>query len=83
MIKSSAKDSLIMHYDIFSNVTNIDGFVKQDHGVFLGKAYVESFRLSQLKVEQHRRSVEVYIRPVTEYNVKAPKKDWGNVLIEW
>merc|ERR1712141_964533 len=73
IIKSSTKDSLIVHYDILSNATNIDGFVKQDFGVFLGKAYVESFRISHLKVEQHRKSVEVYIRPVTECNVKAAR----------
>ena len=77
-----AKDTPVVHYDVLCNIAGTDGFVKQEFGVFWGKAFVESFRISSMKIANHRKSVEFYIRPVTECNIKAAKKDWATLVIE-
>jgi len=81
--RSSTKDNPILHYDIFSNASENHGFVNHDSVVFLGKAYVESFRVSDLKIEANRKSIELCIRPVTEWGMKSDKKHWGFFILEW
>ena len=79
----STKDTPILHYNIFSNASENHGFVYHDSVVFLGKAYVESFRVHNLKVEANRKSIELCIRPVTEWGMKSDKKHWGFCIIGW
>lgn len=84
ILQSTKKDNPIIHYDIFCDVGEMDGHKVHDFGVFLGKAYCESFRVSQLKVlDKIRRSLAIQIKQVTECNIKADRKEWGRVILEW
>ena len=84
IMTTSTADMPIIHYDIFCSISEKDGCINQDIGVFLGKSFVESFRIARFEVpDKSSRSVKVYVRPVTECNIKAIRKDWGTVIIEW
>lgn len=82
--KRAVADDVTVHYDILCDGTEAENRRTWDFGELLGKAFVESFRVSQLKVAKELgRQVTVYIRQVTEYNIKAPRKNWGAFVIGW
>lgn len=53
-------------------------------GVFLGKAFVESYRIANLKVSKEcEQSLKIYIQASSEDNMKAGLQHCGILTLEW
>ena len=83
-LHQQARSSLIVCYDIYCAGVKIDGCQNTEMGVLLGKAFVESYRIANLKVPNEcQESLKIYIQAKDEDNMKAGLQHCGILTLEW
>ena len=65
----------IAHYDVYH--------IKSGVAEFIGRAFVESYRVCQLVVQKNWSFVEFAIRSVTVSGIKRPLEECSHVRLTW
>lgn len=63
------------HYNIFR--------LTEDSAVFLGRAFVEAYRVCQMHVSKTRSSVEFVVQIVTRSGLKRPLGECSRFKLKW
>ena len=63
------------HYNIFR--------VTQDSNIFLGRAFVEAYRVCQIPVYTNSSSVEFIVQIVTQSGLKKPLQECSRFKLNW
>ena len=63
------------HYNIFR--------VSQDSNIFLGRAFVEAYRVCQIPVLKTSSSVEFIVQIVTRSGLKKPLSECSRFILKW
>jgi len=63
------------HYNVFR--------VLQDSNIFLGRAFVEAYRVYQIPVLKTSSSVEFIVQSVTRSGLKKPLSECSRFTLKW
>ena len=64
-----------VHYNVFR--------ATEDSNLFLGRAFVEAYRVCQLPVSENCSSVEFVVQIVTQSGLKKPLQECSRFKLNW
>ncbi|XP_065066058.1 uncharacterized protein LOC135691973 isoform X2 [Rhopilema esculentum] len=79
-----ACQAVISNYNVFWDDLSRERYEEDELGIFLGKAFVQSFRATRFDIPKTtRKNIIFYVQPVTDCCIKAPKDECGAVMLQW